>query len=469
MGFKSNINYAAYEGLRQGGAGELTKAKWLKKKEEEAEAKRLAAEAKAAATRRSGQRSALHKLGSAAIRAGVAYGTSGASEALGFGGTIDDIVLGRDDQGNPVRNEYGELVRAGSGIYGAMKAKKASDVARKRESNISDYNEQVALAKEMGVLDPVLGKNMLQEARDTRYAQKAQTQAAEDAGVIGWDNDFDDLGLTPTQIKGAEIAQAKQDADNESMNVKERAQGASLGRRIDYNASQDAEKRERLNKIIRANAESKIDELEQAPTMSEVEAMWERDRKASDLANIREDAMRGDAIREGAKEYRARLNAEKPESILIDELIDERSAEKRLDYDPALERTTVKFKGSPISKTYLEKAALESDRDFNAKDKISDQLDEAKLLKKAKDSKYNQLIEAGYGSGFIPQSLRDPRIVEAELMLRKMEDDARKRRQKEIERMSFRSGEQYNPYESPLLKRMRAKRKAQAEGSILHS
>ena len=255
------------------------------------------------------------------------------------------------------------------------------------------------------------------------------------------------------------------------MNVKERAQGASLGRRIDYNASQDAEKRERLNKIIRANADSKIDELEQAPTTAEVEAMYERDKRASDLLNIREDAMRGDAIRESVEDYRARLNAEKPESILIDELIDERNAEKRLDYDPALEKTTTEFKGSPITpyKTYSEK---EAERLSN---KDRDKLRAGTLDEIAFDRKGRALGERGGLLRFADRLLDPKQAKEDEQHYQEFLRKQKEALAREHARTGgpfgsgMRKGRYYDPYESPLLKRMKAKRKAQALGSILHS
>jgi hypothetical protein len=446
MGFKSNINYAGYERLKQRGEEGITRAKYVKKKEEEAEARRAAAEAAAAATRRSGQRSGLQKLGSAALRAGAAYYTGGASEALGFGGAIDDVVLGKDDQGNSIQNEYGEIVRAGSGIYGAMKGKKAGDVARKRGSNVQDYNEQVALATEMGKLDKTEGRNMLLDAQKFRARQQAQTQAGEDASVWGWDNEFDTL--TPSQQAGAEISPA--DIKNMAPSVKE------------IEEKYDADR-------LKVAAEEKY----RGPTGEELDKGW-RERQQMRMPtprNIREQVIEEDIsskqeLSPVVKRENARIARREAMADMMDREMDERSTEKLLDYDPALETTTTKFKGSPISKTYLEKAALEADRNFNAKDKISDQLDEAKLLKKAKDSKYNQLIEGGYGAGFLPQSMRNPRIVEAELMQRRMEENARKRREDDNEMIRF-SGGQYNPYESPLLKRMRAKRKA--KGSILHS
>ena len=159
----------------------------------------------------SGKRSGLQKLLSAGGRAGLAYATGGASEAMGFGGAVDNVMLGTDSEGNAVRNEYGELVGAGSKVYNMMDSKKDSDIARKRVGNKNDYNEQVAMAKEVLKYDPAEGLKMLTKAQDYRSAQQGQTQKAEDSNL--WDfnqNGFDDLDMTPSQIKGQEVAQERQ-------------------------------------------------------------------------------------------------------------------------------------------------------------------------------------------------------------------------------------------------------------------
>ena len=62
----------------------------------------------------------------------------------------------------------------------------------------------------MGVLDKKQGRDMLLDAQELRGVQQAQTQAGEDASLWGWDNKFDDLGKTPAQIKGQQIAQERQ-------------------------------------------------------------------------------------------------------------------------------------------------------------------------------------------------------------------------------------------------------------------
>ena len=101
---------------------------------------------KQARIKKSGERSGLQKLASTVARGAAAYYTGGMSEQMGAGDMIDEAALGTDSQGNAVKNEYGGLVKAGSGIYQGMKARKASDVAKKRASNLSDYKEQVGLS-----------------------------------------------------------------------------------------------------------------------------------------------------------------------------------------------------------------------------------------------------------------------------------------------------------------------------------
>ena len=77
----------------------------------------------------SGKRSGLQKLLSAGTRAGIAYATGGASEALGFGGEVDNVMLGTDSEGNAVRNEYGAIVGAGAGnMIGRNLDRQATDL-----------------------------------------------------------------------------------------------------------------------------------------------------------------------------------------------------------------------------------------------------------------------------------------------------------------------------------------------------
>ena len=183
---------------------------------------------KQARIKKSGERSGLQKLGSAVARGAAAYYTGGLSETMGGGDMIDSAMLGTDSEGNAVKNEYGGLIKAGSGVYQGMKARKASDVAKKRASNLSDYNEQVAMAEKVGKYDPAEGLNMLTQAQDLRTLQQRQTQKGEDASLWGWDNKFDDLGMTPSQIKGQQVAQERQALQESRTSDRENASGRGI-------------------------------------------------------------------------------------------------------------------------------------------------------------------------------------------------------------------------------------------------
>ena len=197
------INYAAYQQIRNSAQDNVTRAKLQAKQKADAEAE-------AARRARSKKRSMGQKLLSGVARGAAAYYTGGLSEQVGGGQMIDDAILGKDSDGNSIQNEYGGLINAGTRVYQGMKANKASDVAKKRASNVSDYNEQVAMAEKVGKYDPAEGLNMLTQAQDLRTLQQGQTQKGEDASLWGWDNKFDDLGMTPSQIKGQQVAQERQ-------------------------------------------------------------------------------------------------------------------------------------------------------------------------------------------------------------------------------------------------------------------
>jgi len=104
--------------------------------------------AKQARIKKSGERSGLQKLVSAGVRGAAAYYSGGLSEQMGAGGMIDEAMLGTDSEGRAVRNEYGDLVGAGSAIYQGSKAQKAGKLGEqdarfdkllaRRSKNVSD-------------------------------------------------------------------------------------------------------------------------------------------------------------------------------------------------------------------------------------------------------------------------------------------------------------------------------------------
>jgi hypothetical protein len=181
--------------------------------------------AKQARIKKSGERSGMEKLLSTAARGAAAYYTGGLSEQYGGGEMIDSAMLGTDSQGNAVKNEYGGLIKAGSGVYHGLDAKKKADIAGKRALNLQKFNQKKDLATEVGKLDKDQGIKMMVEADALRKVQENQTAAADDRSLWGWDNKYDDLEMTPSQIKGKEIAQGKQSA---ILSSEARRQGGQL-------------------------------------------------------------------------------------------------------------------------------------------------------------------------------------------------------------------------------------------------
>ena len=144
----------------------------------------------------SGKRSDVQKLLSAAARGAAAYYTGGASEAMGLGGAVDNVLLGTDSEGNAVRNEYGDLVGAGSAIYGAMDKKKSADIAKQALLNRQQFQDRLDYADKVGGEE---GAFLRAEAMDLRDRQDAQIKSAKAKNVFEFDNTFDDLGLSGTQ------------------------------------------------------------------------------------------------------------------------------------------------------------------------------------------------------------------------------------------------------------------------------
>ena len=144
----------------------------------------------------SGNRSDAQKILSAAGRVGLSYLTGGASEALGVGGAVDNVLLGTDSEGNAVRNEYGDLVGAGSAIYGAMDKKKSADIAKQALLNRQQFQDRLDYADKVGGEE---GAFLRAEAMDLRDRQDAQIKSAKAKNVFEFDNTFDDLGLSGTQ------------------------------------------------------------------------------------------------------------------------------------------------------------------------------------------------------------------------------------------------------------------------------
>ena len=171
-------------GLRQDAINKTTEAELGKLKRERAER-----------VRKSGERSGLQKLLSAGVRGAAAFYTGGASETLGFGGAIDEAMLGTDSEGRAVRNEYGELVGAASQIGTAMSAKKAGEAAKKLQMQ---QTADKAMQDRLDKLDPRLGMEYalkLQE-KDKRNLDALQKHKSGFTGLLNEDVEGLDLEAT---------------------------------------------------------------------------------------------------------------------------------------------------------------------------------------------------------------------------------------------------------------------------------
>ena len=159
----------------------------------------------------SGKRSGLQKLLSAGTRAGIAYATGGASEALGFGGEIDNVMLGTDSEGNAVRNEYGELVGAGAKLYGGMDTMKQMDIKKLKGEDLAAYERQMKVAG-MFPEGSKMRESAILAARD-KYGSTQKSQKygeREGTNAFLYEKGRYDSDMTPSQIKGQQVAQERQ-------------------------------------------------------------------------------------------------------------------------------------------------------------------------------------------------------------------------------------------------------------------
>ena len=173
-------------GLRQAALDRTTEADLGKLKRERSDR-----------VRKSGERSGLQKLLSAGARGAAAYFTSGASEAMGFGGAIDSAMLGTDSEGNAVRNEYGDLVGMASQVGSAMSAKKAGEAAMKlKQQQAADQAMQARLDK----LNPRLGMEyaLNLEKKNKRNLEALQKHEGGFSGLLN--KDVENLDLKPTTV-----------------------------------------------------------------------------------------------------------------------------------------------------------------------------------------------------------------------------------------------------------------------------
>ena len=151
---------------------------------------------RAARVKKSGERSGLQKLISAGVRGAAAYYTGGMSEQMGFGGAIDEAMLGTDSEGRAVRNEYGELAGMASQLGGAMSAKKAGEAALKLQQQTARDD---AMQSRLDKLDPELGMEFALK-REKKDAANLSALQEHKGGYYGLMNrDVEGLDFEPTK------------------------------------------------------------------------------------------------------------------------------------------------------------------------------------------------------------------------------------------------------------------------------
>jgi len=201
MAFTPSIDYVGHQNLRQKALGNVTKAKYVKKLKDEAEARRVAAEAAAAAAKRSRKVGMGRKIVGAVARGAAAYYTGGASEASGVGKMIDQQIQGGADKET---NEYGDIVGAASTMSGMMSAKKVGAAAiRLNAQSARDDRMQERMDK----ISPEAG---------LAFAEKIEAKNAKNRGVMdeykgGFMNfgDVDGLDLSATTMDYSGLTKGK--------------------------------------------------------------------------------------------------------------------------------------------------------------------------------------------------------------------------------------------------------------------
>ena len=345
-------------------------------------------------------------------RIAAAYYTGGASEASGLGAAGSKALQGKRSDGSDYDDPMGDMVSVGAGAYNMMEGMKQKDISDLKAEDIAAYNRDIAYAKSFAEGSPER-KQALMTARTTLE----KTQTGQDYGDRADTNPFlykkgrRDVEIPTTYFEGdkAIVTDAELDGKKEAeirrhgrkdagmipedyKDVIDRQEEVS-GRRRDLSGRGDdyVHRGERTSFKTRQDPETNLSDLTSFGTLSD---RLGTGRNVSEMAD--KIAMRD----------------------MMDREMDERSAEKRLGYDPALEKTTTEFKGSPISKTYLEKAA-KKDESTSRMDKMSDEKHRVSEVKKAKDTNKNKVIEFLADKGFLPSSARDPLLVEDELIRRR--------------------------------------------------
>ena len=328
--------------------------------------------------RESGKRSGIQKLLSAATRGGLAYATGGASEALGFGGAVDRAMLGTDSEGRGVRNEFGDLVQAGSGIYYGMKGQKAADIAGKRARNLQEYKSDVDYAEKLGKLDKDQGIMALNKAREKRAAQIAQTGKADKASLWGWDNEYDPLELSSSVVKGKDVADKLVEGEPDSPSIRPERNRGLTGEELDKGGRERREQN-----LLRSRISDIEPERDRGLSGEELDkGVGDRDRKLSFLVNKELDRQEDPILSDSIKKRRA---MEKEMDEVMDREYDKRIIRRSGDYlEPAF--GLEEFEKSGDWKDLRYEPALQDESYSNYLGRKELGITDAKSLKKYEDA-----------------------------------------------------------------------------------
>ena len=158
---------------------------------------------KQARIKKSGERSGLQKLISAGVRGAAAYYSGGLSEQMGGGGMIDSAMLGTDSQGNAVRNEYGDLVGAGSAVYQGSKAIKAGKLGEqdsKFDKLMDRRQKNVKMLFDAGMGKEGMKAQSAMEDMRLKYDTNRKDAEGKGWGGSGLGMSDEDYNLQPTAM-----------------------------------------------------------------------------------------------------------------------------------------------------------------------------------------------------------------------------------------------------------------------------
>jgi len=390
------INYTGYQQIRNAAQGDVTAAKHAAKQKADAEAE-------AARIARSKKRSTGQKLGSAIARGAAAYYTGGASEALGFGGMIDDAILGKDAEGNRIENEYGGLVNRGSAVYNYMDSAKDKDIAKLRAEDQSQFESDREYANTFEKGSPEYNDAIRLAISNKHDSGKRQDYSGrEDTNAFLYKSGRNDPSSFLPEVPSTTL----DNSGDPRIKVTAPTALASVPDTQSFEQKQIEEGRELKKGIDESFKAQNL--ANHGPSLAEVESMYDRDRKLADLANARddrEDSWVDGLVKEESDIKRGLMNKRTLEGVdreynKIGEFGDQSNRFKSANNGISLAELEsnqagkgIDFKASPMSKTYLEEEVVRDDT-TNALDDLAQEpidakyADNKKQLAEARDTNY---------------------------------------------------------------------------------